>query len=269
MRARAVALAMLLSLGCAGLVNALSTEELIFEKSPYVEAAEAAGKDDVATLERLVKQGLDVNFESKETKGPWGADTMTLLTWAALRDSSRGAETLLKAGADPNKFTRRGMTPLMLASGSKSDDLFELLLVRYKADPNRIFGRPYETALTLALKERRTLGEKRFERAEMLVKHGADINLNMDRGETAFIKFSILEDWRAAYWLLERGANHEARDTVRATAMCYLRSSYRVNTLAPSEAFSYRDKVRDSLLARGVSRSRVDPSLHPGTKCDD
>jgi hypothetical protein len=269
MRARAVALALLLSLGCAGQANAISTEELIFEKSPYVEAAKAAGKDDVATLERLVKQGLDVNFESKETKGPWGADTMTLLTWAALRDSSRGAETLLKAGADPNKSTRRGMTPLMLASGSKSDDLFELLLVRYKADPNRIFGRPYETALTLALKERRTLGEKRFERAEMLVKHGADINLNMDRGETAFIKFSILEDWRAAYWLLERGANHEARDTVRATAMCYLRSSYRVNTLAPSEAFSYRDKVRDSLLARGVSRSRVDPSLHPGTKCDD
>ncbi len=65
--------------------------------------------------------------------------------------------------------------------------MFELLLIRYKTDPNKIFGRPNETALTLALKERRTLGEKRFKRAEALIKRGADVNLNIDRGETALI----------------------------------------------------------------------------------
>ncbi len=51
--------------------------------------------------------------------------------------------------------------------------------------------------------------------------------------------------------------------------MCYLRNSYRANTLTPSEAYTYRDKVRDWLLAHGVARSRVDPTLHPNPKCDD
>lgn len=268
-RVSAVVLVALLSVGCTGLVNGMSTEEIIFEKSPYIEAAKAAGQGHATTLEILIKQGLDVNYEGKETKGPWGADTITLLTWAALKDSAEGVETLLKAGASPNKATRRGMTPLMLASGSRSKELFDLLLVRYKADPNKIFGRPYETALTLALKERKTLGEKRFERAEALIKHGADINLDMNQGETALIKFGMLEDWRVVYWLLEHGANHEARNIGRVTMLCILRDSYKVNTLAPSEVYTYRDKTRDWLLANGVARSRLDPALHPSSKCDD
>lgn len=269
MRTSATVLAMLLTVGCTGLVNGMSAEELIFEKSPYVEAAKAAERGDVTTLEKLIKQGLDVNYEGKETKAPWGKDTMTLLLWATLSDSVKGAATLLKAGADPNKATRRGMTPLMMASASKSDELFELLLVRYKADPNKIFGSPQETALTVVLQERKNLGEKRFERAERLIKYGADVNLNMDRGDTALTAYSRQEDWRGVYWLLEHGANHEARDSVRATMMCSVRRSYRVNTLAPSEAHTYRDKTRDWLLAHGVARSRLDPALHPSAKCDD
>ncbi|HSD83760.1 MAG TPA: hypothetical protein VLG46_07880 [Anaerolineae bacterium] len=271
MRAKAaLVLAMFLSVGCTGLVNGMSTEELVFEKPPYIEAAKAAGTGDVTTLERLIKQGLDVNYEGKETKTPWGKDTVTLLLWATLSESFKGSEALLKAGADPNKATRGGMVPLIMASGLKSDDLFELLLVRYKADPNKILriGSP-NTALTVALKERRNLGEKRFDRAEKLIKLGADVNLDMDRGETAVIAFSMFEDWRAVYWLLEHGANHEARNSVRATMMCSVRMSYRVNTLVPSEAYSYRDKVRDWLLAHGVARSRIDPALHPNLKCDD
>lgn len=270
MRTSTAVLATLLTIGSTGLANGMSTEELIFEKSPYVDAAKAAGQGDVGTLEKFIKQGIDVNREGKETKAPWGRDTVTLLLWATLSESVKGAEVLLKAGADPNKATRNGMVPLIISSGLKNDALFELLLVRYKADPNKIVqsGRP-NTALTVALKERMNLGEKRFDRAETLIKYGADVNLDMDRGETATIAFSILEDWRAVFWLLEHGANNEARDSVRATMMCYLRNSYRANTLAPSEAYSYREKVRDWLLAHGVARSRLDPALHPSAKCDD
>lgn len=270
MRASAAVLAMLLSVGCTGLVNGMSTEELIFEKSPYVEAAKAAGQGDVATLEKFIKQGIDVNYEGKETKTPWGKDTVTLLLWATLSENAKGAEALLKAGADPNKATRGGMVPLMIASALKSDDLFELLLIRYKADPNKVLQiRPRKTPLMILLQERRNLGEKRFERAETLIKHGADVNLDIDRGDTALIAYSRQEDWRGVSWMLEHGANHEARDNVRATMMCYLRNSYRANTLAPSEAYTYRDKVRDWLLAHGVARSRIDPALHPNPKCDD
>ncbi len=182
MRARAaLALAMLLSVGCTGLVNGMSTEELIFEEPPYIEAAKAVVQGDVTTLERLIKRGLDVNHEGKETKTPWGRDTVTLLLWATLSESMKGAETLLKAGADPNKATRRGMTSLIMASGMKNDDLFELLLVRYKADPNKIYDGSIKTALIAVLRQ------QRWDRAEILTKYGADVNLDMDRGETASI----------------------------------------------------------------------------------
>jgi hypothetical protein len=269
MRASAV-VAILLTVGCTGLVNGMSTEATIFEKSPYVEAAKAAGQGDVVTLERLIRQGLDVNYEGKETKTPWGKDTVTLLLWATLSENAKGAEVLLKAGADPNKATRGGMVPLIIASALKSDNLFELLLIGYKADPNKVLQiRPRKTPLMIMLQERRNLGEKRFERAAMIIKHGADVNLDIDKGQTAVIVFSTQEDWRAVYWLLEHGANYEARNSVGATVMCFLRDSFKVNALAPSEAYTYRDKVRDWLLASGVARSRLDPALHPSAKCDD
>lgn len=270
MRAIAAALAVLLSVGCTELVNGMSTEELIFEKSPYVEAAKAAGQGDVATLDKLIKEGIDVNYEGKETKTPWGTDTVTLLLWATLSENAKGAEALLRAGADPNKATHGGMVPLTIASALKSDDLFKLLLIRYKADPNKVLQiRPRKTPLMIMLQERKNLGEHRFERAGTLIKHGANVNLDVDRGDTTLTAFGRLEDWRAVYWLLEQGADHEARDSVNATMMCSLRRSYRVNALAPSEAYSYRDKVRDWLLAHGVVPSRIDPALHPDSKCDD
>jgi hypothetical protein len=262
-------LTLLVSIGCADVVNGTLTEEQIFEKPPYVEAAKAISQNNIASLEKVLKQGFDINFESKEIKTSWGKDTMTLLVWAMFKDSAKGAETLLKAGADPNKTTQLGLSPMMMAASSKSDKLFELMM-SYKADPDKILwiGVP-TTALTMVLQERRALGEKRFDRAERLLKYGADIDLNIDRGETALIKFSIVGDWHAVFWLLEREADYEVRDSVRATMMCYLRNSYRADTLAPSEAYTYRDRVRDWLLAHGVARSRVDPALHPDSKCDD
>ncbi|MDP1539207.1 MAG: hypothetical protein Q8L72_00935 [Moraxellaceae bacterium] len=248
----------------------MPTEELIFEKPLYLDAARAARKSDRLALENIIKQGVDVNYESKETKTPWGLDSVTLLLWATVAESLESVEALLKAGADPNKGTNRGMVPLTVASALKDDDIFELLLIRYKADPNKILRAiPHKTPLMVLLQERRNLGEKRFQRAEMLIRYGADVNLGVDGGETAVIAFSIQGDWRAVYWLLEHGANPEVRDSVNGTVMCYLRNSYRANTLAPSEAFTYRDKVRTWLLARGVARSRVDPAIHPSPKCDD
>lgn len=269
MRTGVAVLMVLISIGCTGLVSGMTKEDIIFENSHYVEAAKAARRGDVVQLDKLIKQGLDVNYEAKETKTPWGKDTVTLLLWATLSESEMGVEALLKAGADPNKATRRGMTPLMIASSRKSEAIFELLLMQYKADPNKIFGAPNETAFTIVLQERKGLADKRFDRAEKLIKYGADINMNIDRGDTATTIFSRLEDWRVVYWLLEHGANHEARDSVRATMMCSLRRSYRVNMLAPSEAYVYREKVREWLLARGVAPSRVDPILHPSPRCDD
>lgn len=247
-----------------------SPEHLMFEEPMYIQAAQAAAVGDAKTLEQLIRRGLDVNREGRETKTPWGKDTMTLLLWATLSESAVGVETLLSAGADVDKSTRGGMVPLMIAPALESNKILNLVLIRYKANPNRVLQiKPYKTPLMVVLQERRALGDERFTRAKMLLEHGARVDLDIDRGETATIAFSILGDWRAVFWLLEHGANHEARDSVGATVMCYLRNSYRANTLAPSEAYAFRDKVRDLLLKKGVARTRVDPALHPSPKCND
>ncbi len=252
-----------------GSVNGMSSEESIFNNPLHIDAAKAARKGDIVRLEQLIKSGLDVNLVSQDSKTPWGRDNITLLLWAALNDSTKGAETLLKAGADPNKATRRGVTPLMIASTSKSDELFELFLVKYKSDPNKSYNLPISTALSMVLAEGTKLGEKRFKRAENLLRHGADIDFRFNKGDTALIDLTTQGYWRAVYWLLEHGANYELRNRLKVTMMCYLRNSYRANTLAPSEAYTYRDKTRDWLLAHGVARSRLDPALHPSPKCDD
>lgn len=114
------------------------------------------------------------------------------------------------------------------------------------------------------------LQDGRWDRAEKFIQHGADVNLNLDRGKTALTVLGKLEHWRAVLWLLEHGADYELRDHVRGTIACSVRNSIRANALAPSsESYAYRQKVRDLLLAKGVARSRLDPVLHPDSKCDD
>ncbi len=270
MRVSTVVLTVSVCLSSAVWLEGASVEELVFVESPYVEAAKAVSQGDVDTLTELIGKGLDVNHQGQETRTPWGKDTVSLLLWATLTENLEAVAALVAAGADPNKATRKGMAPLIVASRLKSQALFELLLVRYKADPNRIVrrGRP-KTALMVTLKERRNLGDARFERAELLLKHGAKINLDMGRGETAITAFAKLEDWRAVLWLLMHGADHELRDKVGATAVSYLRNSYRADTLAPSEAYTYRDNVRDWLLAHGVARESIYPRQDPKSRDDE
>lgn len=258
---RAFIAALLALMGAVSMAQAQSTEELIFEKPPYLTAAQAITAGDTAALERLISRGLDVNYEGRDTETPWGKDTVTLLLWAALKDQTACAEHLLKAGADPNKGTRRGLTPLMMSL--PNDKLFDLLLVRYKANPNTIYESGLRRSpLVLAL-ENKDLGDKRFQRAEMLLKYGADVNLDLDRGETAVILLTS-GHWRAVLWLLEHGANPEAREkVVNSTMMGHMRMSYKDHPTLTPENQHYRDKVRDWLLARGIDRSRFDPAIHP------
>jgi hypothetical protein len=255
--------------GCIPMTSGMSMENQAFESPLYIEAAQAIRRDDAAGLRQLIGRGLDVNHETKEVRTAWGLDTVHLLLYATASDSVKAAAALLDAGADVNKATKRGMTALIMGAPSRNEALLDLLLVRYKADPNKVMqaGGP-QTALTFVLEERRALGEKRFERAAKLIRHGANVNLDLGGGETHTIAFSKLGDWRAVHWLLENGAQYEVRDRI-GTMMCVLRNSYRANVLGPSEAFTYRDRVRDWLLAKGVTRSRVDPALHPSPKCDD
>jgi hypothetical protein len=244
-----------------------------FKISPYIEAAEAIEAGDNTKLRKLVKQpGFDVNYETPVIYFNPGRDSFTLLDWAIGLEQVQAVKILLEAGADPNKATHSETTPLMTATSMKNDEIFKTLLVRYKADTNRIgHGK---VALTIALRRKLTTNRgilkiESFYRAELLVKHGANVNIIFDRGKTPIIETAIQEQWHAVLWLLKHGAKFEARDQSGHTMLCWLRDSYKTGALQPSNLFDARDKVRDWLLARGVARSRIDPKLHPSNKCDD
>ena len=250
------------------MAEARTEAEIFFKKEPYISAAAAITAGDIRMLERLIAGGLDVNFEGPDSDTPWGKDTLTLLLWAELHENIPAMEALLKAGANPDSGSRRGLTPLVDSCVRERGDIFEMLLAKYGANPNAIFDNGIrETALTLVLKEWK-LGDERWKRATSLLQHGADINLDLDRGETAVISVSILAHWRAVLWLLEHGANYEVRGRI-ATMMGYLRHSYETDALQPSEEYTYRDKVRDWLLAHDVERSRIDPALPLDPKYKD
>ncbi|MBJ7532595.1 hypothetical protein JDN40_00370 [Rhodomicrobium vannielii ATCC 17100] len=248
-------IAAVLSLFGVTMSQAEDVEGLIFERPPYKTAAEAITAGDTATLRRLIAEGLDVNYEGRETETPWAKDTVTLLLWAILKEQSRCIEMLVEAGADVNKGSRAGFTPLMM-SLAKSDRMFDLILDRYRPDPNKLFaGR--RSALMQILGEFE-MGDERFKQAERLVAHGADIDLDLDRGETALIQSSKLEYWQNVLWLLEHGADYEKKGR-DYSAVDWLQDSYETGALKPSALYDYRNKVRDWLLARGVDRSRIDP----------
>ena len=59
-----------LTMKAVSMAQAQSTEKLIFEKPPYLTAAKAISAGDTATLERLIAEGLDVNYEGRRTGAP-------------------------------------------------------------------------------------------------------------------------------------------------------------------------------------------------------
>ena len=245
----------------------MSPEEMIFDKSPERDAAKAISRGDAGALVALIERGLDVNAEGRETRTPWGRDAMTLLLWATLADSPKGVELLLAAGADADKATRAGLTPLIMASGLKTGAAFDLL-VRHRADPNIVYPAARQSALLVALTEP-SLGGERWRRAGLLVARGAILDLDLGGGDTALTSLAQREIWDAVLWLLDHGADVEARNDAGMTMPCYLRNSFRAATLLASVDATDRERVRTLLLARGIARSRLDPALHPGPECDD
>src|SRR6476659_7677254 len=80
---------------------------------------DAVRSDDQAAVARLIRDGADVN-----TREPDGA---CALSWAVVRGNIPVAESLLKAGANPNLTNELGVGPLSLALEKGSAKLANIL----------------------------------------------------------------------------------------------------------------------------------------------
>ena len=136
----------------------------------------------IQEVSQLIQNGADVNAVNKK------GFTILMLAmtgkYTYYKRHLQIVETLLKAGADPNKInTQNGYTPLMLSFFAYHEKEFMELLIKYGADVNKINEKTGETPLMVA-----SSSSSLSDLHRGLIKAGADINaINKKNGFTALM----------------------------------------------------------------------------------
>src|SRR5438045_2647740 len=140
--------------------------------------ADAAMKRDVAAVRKLLDEKVDVNSP--------GADGTPALHWLVRVDDFDTARRLIRAGADPAKPNRYGVTPMSLASANGNAEMIALLL-EAGADANTV-DKQGETALMTATK----VGSP--DAVKTLLDHGAQIETRDPAYQQTALMMAVRED---------------------------------------------------------------------------
>jgi ankyrin repeat protein len=135
----------------------------------------AVHRNDIATVERLIKEGANVN-----AKNDYGA---TPMSEAAANGNTEIIEKLLKAGADPDSPHADGQTALMVIARTTNVTAAKLLL-DHGADANARERQRRQTALMWAA------AQKQAAMARELIARGADVNARALVNPTATAMFT-------------------------------------------------------------------------------
>jgi ankyrin repeat protein len=163
------------------------------QAAPSAPIADAAAAKDVATVKKLLKEGVDVNAAQ--------GDGMTALHWAALHGDAELASMLLYAGANVGAKTRiGGYTPLHLAAQIGNASVIAPLIAA---------GAPVSAATTTgatALMQASHAGST--DSVRMLIENGADPNVKeLANGQTAIMFAAAADRVDVVKMLLARGAD--------------------------------------------------------------
>ena len=201
--------------------------------------ARAIRENDTATLARLLsaKPALD------------GADRAgnDLLAYAlvVVRDRKGSAEPvrmLLEAGADPRASRVGGgddVVNFMVNGGTPAAHEAMRLLLEHGADPNAPSGEGGRTPIARVYKEP--------EIVRLLVEHGADIDRIQPDGVPAVVKFIGASEWESALYLIEKGANLDAKNAEGLSVDYYL-NDWKENVYGQHPPGW--DKVREAIAKR-------------------
>jgi ankyrin repeat protein len=195
-------------------------------------------------MRHLIDQGAKVNYAD--------ADSLTAL-WLAIPDSAR-TELLLQHGADPSLLSKDHYSPLVkLVNFPGTTNLFRDL-VAHGADPKKaapdnsllyMAAATGDTALVGLLLRYGFLPNdtvfygdyplnsatsfRTFATVKMLIDNGANVNVALPkavlpnvRGMTPLMLAAVADDERSFYYLLDHGADVNARSATGYTALMYL-----------------------------------------------
>jgi ankyrin repeat protein len=167
-----------------------------FSDSKVVALTRAATAGDVATIDALVRQGLDVNAVGK--------GDITPLWFAFVSRNRAGFVHLLDLGADPARPIQIPNTSVVDSAIKRDDDEFLALLLEHKLNPDRMNMDNMGPLLHRVVTVRSKL--------QLLVEHGANVNVKDRRGCSAIEHAADFKVWDSVLYLLEHGADPAAQD---------------------------------------------------------
>ncbi|KAG1692725.1 hypothetical protein DVH05_025202 [Phytophthora capsici] len=160
---------------------------------------EAAAKDSVTAIKKLLKTGADPNCVGEY--GYTGMHRRTPLHWAAINGAVNAVCMLLEAGSDPDFQDIFGRSPLHWAARVNKPHVVRLLLDK-GADVNLRDYRDHTPLLCAASSKNVSV-----DLFDCLVEHGADIDDRLPNGDTALHIAMKCEQKGTALALVDAGAD--------------------------------------------------------------
>jgi ankyrin repeat protein len=233
----------------------------VFSSSVDQALVEAACLGDIAAIEAAIADGANVNAS--------GIDGVTPLYYVYLEAGSlTGYEELLKRGADPNILDVSGKSMMHTAARSATSSSWLQLALEYGGDPNIQEGFDPE-GLPQDLQEVTdsgitpifsAIGSGRLESVELLVEHGADVNIADNlKGWTPVVYSAHKREPVITQWLIQQGANWDGHtSTGLGLAEAEIRHSFDSTTEKDdAEAHAW---VLDFLEMNGINLEEAEES---------
>jgi hypothetical protein len=173
--------------------------ETMFPSEKLRTLANAAGKGQISTVDKLLRQGVDINSK--------GTENATVLFWSMRNET--GFNHLLEMGADPNVVFGDGGSVMHWAARKSDCSMLEAAL-KHGGNPNLKAGMYGGSPLFETI----TVGNNKGipECLKLLLQSGADINLQDDKGQTILLMAADLARFDIVLYLLQQGADITAVD---------------------------------------------------------
>ena len=211
----------------------LSLDET-FPDSAVRQLARAAAAGDSNRVDRLLRQGVDINGR--------GRDNATPLFWSIIVYDLNGFRHLLAKGADANiqPVTRRGV--MHLAAMAKDPEFLEAAIAA-GGNVNLVSRHDGTTPISSAI-----IG-RRIRNIERLIASGADINFQDPEGVTPAQLAAAINGFDMAYYLLAKGADPMLQTKYGHTIMFPIKNN---RVALGSDGEKWRLRVIELLKEKGV-----------------
>jgi len=214
--------------------NGKSSEDL-FEDEQEATLADAAAKGKTEIINRLVKEGVNVNAT--------GIKNLTPLMWSLCKRNIKGFKCLLENGADPD-IQLDGDTSVVSWAAMASNPYYLKLALKHGGNPNLENPKNKRTPLFESV-----MYLDSIKHLEILLDAGADINHQDKCGETVLHVAAGQDHYNLIYYLIEKGADPTIKDIWGYTLVYSIEGQL----IDPnSEQAKYRLKVVEQLLKRGM-----------------